>query len=502
MSRIRGWIDGVLGRVTPTVLVVVALGILAAYGVLLAGLGRQPFTALDALVALVVALASTLFGTYLAATVARLRAKLDSTLVTALLLFLLFTPALDARELTGLSLAGVTAGLSKFVLAWRGRHIVNPAALGATIAWLSTLAVPGWWAGSAVMIWPVAILAAIVLYRTSTFLVGLVYVVIAVAGTWASMPAGLWAADAGLAFALPFTSFPYVFLAGFMLSEPLTLPGRRWQRLLVAVTVAVCSFLPLLLGTVLDVNFLPPEVALLIGNLVAWGFGARHALRFEVTGRNEAGSGVAEIELRPLTPLRYEPGQALELAIPHRADLRGQLRVLSLVSAPGDASVRLAFGVPGSKVSSAKAALLALRPGDAALATRVLGDFVLPRDTAVPVLLVAGGIGVTPFVSMLRANAAAAASGRPVRDLVLVYRASTASPAYADELAALADAGAGRLVTFFERRPDAAALADAVPDLARRIAYVSGPPRMVAALTAMLRRAGARRVRRDVFSGA
>jgi len=217
---------------------------------------------------------------------------------------------------------------------------------------------------------------------------------------------------------------------------------------------------------------------------------------------NEVGTAVSELELRPMTPLRYQPGQALELAIPHRADARGQLRVLSLVSAPGDGSVRLAFGVPGSKPSSAKAALLALPPGGAALATRVFGDFVLPRDPSIPVVLVAGGIGVTPFVSMLRANAAAAAGGGPVRDLVLVYRSSAAEPAYAAELAALAEAGAARLVTFFERRPDATALAEAVPDLDRRLAYVSGPPGMVAALTVMLRRAGARRVRRDVFSGA
>ncbi len=503
MNRVRGWVDGVLGRITPTVLVLIALAILAVYGIVLSGLGREPFDPLEGLIALVITLAATIFGTYVAAAIARARAKLDSTLVTALILFLLFTPSLDPRDLTGLSLAGVVAGVSKYLLAWRGRHLFNPAALGATVAWISTLAAPGWWVGSGAMLWPVLVLAIVVLYRTSTLLTGLVYVVVAVGGTWASFPSEFWASSPDLALSLPFTSLPFLFLAGFMLSEPLTLPPRRWQRLLVAVVVALCStVVPLGLSTFLSINVLPTEVAVLVGNLVAWFFGARRAIRFDVVGVREVGTAVAELELLPRSPFRYSPGQALELAVPHRADLRGQLRVLSIVSAPGDGSVRVAFGVPGSRRSSAKRALLALQPGAPARATRVLGDFTLPRNPSVPVVLVAGGIGVTPFLSMLRANAAAAATGGQARDLVLVYRSSAAEPAYAAELRALAESGAGRLVPFYDRRPDAAAIAEAIPDLAARIAYVSGPPRMVAALTAMLRRAGVRRVRRDVFSGA
>ena len=52
MNRIRGWIDGLLGRVTPAVLVVSALGILIVIGIVLAGFGLQPFGVLDALIAL------------------------------------------------------------------------------------------------------------------------------------------------------------------------------------------------------------------------------------------------------------------------------------------------------------------------------------------------------------------------------------------------------------------------------------------------------------------
>ena len=81
-------------------------------------------------------------------------------------------------------------------------------------------------------------------------------------------------------------------------------------------------------------------------------------------------------------------------------------------------------------VSSAKRSLLALAPGDELTATTVGGDFVLPRDPATPVLLIAAGIGITPYLAQL---AAAAPAGD--RDVVLLYLAKNAAElAYAEEL--------------------------------------------------------------------
>ncbi len=116
MSRVRAWVDALLGRVTSTVLVLIALALIALYGILIDALAPRPvFGLLDAVVSLVIVLAATIFGTYLAATIARTRAKLDSTIVTALILFLLFTPSLDPAELTGLSIAGFARTLSDFL---------------------------------------------------------------------------------------------------------------------------------------------------------------------------------------------------------------------------------------------------------------------------------------------------------------------------------------------------------------------------------------------------
>ncbi|NKY07392.1 hypothetical protein HF998_10485, partial [Cellulomonas hominis] len=112
------------------------------------------------------------------------------------------------------------------------------------------------------------------------------------------------------------------------------------------------------------------------------------------------------------------------------------------------------------------------------------------------------------------AHLAALAAAGEQRDVVLLYSVTEhADLAYAEPIRA---AGARVLVLsptpdqdglpagwrhLGERRLSAEVLEEAVPDLAQRDAYVSGPPAMVDGTRALLRRAGARRVRTDAFTG-
>ena len=493
----RGRIDAALGRVTPVVLLLTVLAAFLIVAVLFGALGLLPIDPLATAATFALALAGTAIGGGLGAAILRVRSawanwpQLESTLATGLILGFLFTPRLELPALLGVGLAGILAGASKYLLAWRGRHLLNPAAFGAAAIGVSGLAVPTWWIGSEALLPIVALGALLVATRAGALGPAVLTVVIAAGSTAAALLA--FGLPLSQALVLPFTSFGTIFLAGIMLTEPLTLPPRRGARFLVAALVGALLGLPLVLAASGAAFPIAPEIALLIGNLLAWAFGQRRGLRFEVLGQRAVGDRVYELRLRPLTPVRHEAGQAIELAVPHRRpDLRGRLRAFSILSAPGAPELEIAYGVPAES-SSLKRALLALQPGDRLTATRVLGDFTLPRNPAVPVLLVAGGIGITPFVSMVR-SAAGAGGGR---DIVVVHRAS--DPVYADEFAAVPGV---RFVPFYEARPDADALLAAVPDLASRTAYVSGPPGMVAALSAMLRRAGVRRIRRDVFSGA
>ena len=91
------------------------------------------------------------------------------------------------------------------------------------------------------------------------------------------------------------------------------------------------------------------------------------------------------------------------------------------------------FGVRTAEpLSAAKKVLLALKPGDQVRATSVGGDFVLPRDQAKPLLLMAAGIGITPYLAHLSSGAA------QDRDVVLLLLARNAEEiAYAEELRTL-----------------------------------------------------------------
>src|SRR5690606_29453601 len=140
----------------------------------------------------------------------------------------------------------------------------------------------------------------------------------------------------------------------------------------------------------------------------------------------------------------------LELDVPHhRPDARGTRREFSIVSAPADLpTLRIAYKNGDQKhPSSYKRALAAAEPGTVLAVTGTWGDFLLPKGE-VPILMVAAGIGVTPFVSQLRQLQADGIQ----RDVVLVYVASDASElAFRTEL----EATGVPTIVFCRDRPEA-----------------------------------------------
>ncbi len=142
----------------------------------------------------------------------------------------------------------------------------------------------------------------------------------------------------------------------------------------------------------------------------------------EYLGKRQLSDDTWELSFQPKRAVRFFPGQYMELTIPHiKADLRGKRRYFSISSAPtADGPIAFALTVP-TKSSSFKHALLALEPGSTVHGTLVGGDFKLPDNPAEKLLLVAGGIGITPFASQLEH----ATKTGDQRDVVVVYSSST-----------------------------------------------------------------------------
>lgn len=505
------WLDRLTGAITMYRLVLYCLIALFIETELLSLVGVISEKPLAILVSGIVLVAFS-YSNSLFALLFRVRPHPESALITGLLLLFIMEPVDPTASnawiaYIGLATAALVAQLSKFVLAVRGRHIFNPAALG---AFAVTLFTPfgdfaAWWLASPWLLPVTIILGFAILYRTRRLLMAVVFVVATVAFTAIVYHTQY---DALTLLELPFVSFSTIFFVSFMLSEPLTLPPRRWQQLIEAGIVAAIFTFPFTIGGSFSTT--TPQFALLVGNLLAFIVGQRRGIRLDFIGKSRLTPTSWELAFRPQRPLRFHAGQYMELTIPHAgSDSRGQRRIFSIASAPHETDV-VRFGLNTAEHSSSfKKALLRLEPGEIVSATSVGGDFVLPKETSRPLLLVAGGIGITPFISHLEHLAETAESP----DVALVYAASNPEElAYAPRLAELGipvhvvSASAPVPLpagwTYLGRGPlSAAQLLKAVPDVAKRAAYISGPPSFVTSLRATLRGVHARSIHTDYFTG-
>lgn len=198
---------------------------------------------------------------------------------------------------------------------------------------------------------------------------------------------------------------------------------------------------------------------------------------------------------RPEKRLDYIAGQYTELTLPHdNPDDRGIRRWFTLSSAPGGELVSITTKYAGDdKSSSFKKALFALQPGAEVELAEAMGDFVLPKDASRPLVFVAGGIGLTPFHSIV---SHLAETGEQ-RDIAFLYSVRVESEiVFADLFKSYC-----RSVTTFVTEPSkswqgksgqlsGAQILETIGKLGERLLYISGPEPMVEAFKKDLLAAG------------
>jgi ferredoxin-NADP reductase len=464
-----------------------------------ASVGLIGYEPLGILAIAAVAIAATALSTLVCAGIFRQRAHLESSVITGLLIAFILPPTLELRDILGAAAAGAIAGASKYLLVVSGRHFVNPAAAGSAVAVGLGLSASFWWIANPPMAIPIVVIGALVAWRSglgSVALVGLGIGGLALLSRLLVSGEELWSS-----LYLMVTSYPLVFLALFMLSEPLTMAPRLIARMAVATVVGLGIALPFSVPLGSVSIYSSPELALLAGNLVALVATlisrASRSARAHLTHTERLGDYGAVFTFATERPVRFQAGQWIELDVPHRrADRRGSRRVFSVVSAPHEARsdspvVRIAtrLATPGS---SFKHALVSAPVPSAARIVGIGGDFVLPKDRSTPLLLLAGGVGVTPFLSQLAEDT----HDGITRNVVLVDVRRDSLEAWDDEK--IRASGATHIIT--SREGLEAALAE-IPDIAHRWCAVSGSPRFVAAGERLLRNLGARSIAKDSFTG-
>ena len=234
---------------------------------------------------------------------------------------------------------------------------------------------------------------------------------------------------------------------------------------------------------------------LLVGALVIWyrvvvparDF-AHHQLR--VAGvRHEAPRTVSiYIKGRYLKELAAEPGQFFRWRFLTRG-LWWQSHPYSLSAMPSDELMRITVQNAGDH----SGAIARLAPGTRVLAEGPFGAFT-PVRTGRSVLLLAGGVGITPLRAMF-----AALSGK----VTLIYRASTWQDiVFQSELDAIAEARGATVHYVVGSRQDLGGdplsptvLRRLAPGLHRMDVYLCGPPGMTGSAVAALTEAGVPRRR-------
>lgn len=220
----------------------------------------------------------------------------------------------------------------------------------------------------------------------------------------------------------------------------------------------------------------------------------------KLIGREMVAEGTMAFHLSRPAGFDFQPGQWVRITLPNTAGKVGNAtsRVLSIVSAPHDPQLTIATRLSDSTF---KRGLKALRDGAELQMTGPNGSFTFQENKARPIVFIAGGIGITPFMSMIRY---AIHSGQKQKITLFYSNRDPSAAAYLNELVQMEKANPSfQLVATMTTLPaespswtgetgliNREMLARYLPDLNTPNYYCVGPDAMVATTIGMLAEAG------------
>jgi ferredoxin-NADP reductase len=230
----------------------------------------------------------------------------------------------------------------------------------------------------------------------------------------------------------------------------------------------------------------------------------------KLLAKREIANGTMAFEWSKPEGYTFTPGQATDwtLVDPTDTDAEGNSRSFSLACAPGEQVLRIATRM---RDTAFKRTLKAMPIGGEISIDPAWGEFVLEGDDKTEAVFLCGGIGITPFYSMMKN----AVLNNLSQSLTLFFSNKTPQDApFRDEMNSFATQNKALTVIESMDHPDAswtgehgyidkAMLERHLAGLTKPIFYIAGPPQMVAAMNTMLLGAGVvkEHIRLDEFSG-
>ena len=263
------FIDNFLNSITMYKTVLYGLLILVIYAFLLSFMGIVGFSPVFMLLSLITLIVICFTSNLLFSALLKIPTNSESYLITALILFFLFNPLTNGLSgLIPLFLASILAISSKYILNIKKKHLFNPAAISAVIMSLLGFGA-SWWIATPMML-PVVFIVGLLIIRKIrkfslffTFSIVVVIEMIFFGFTYNLLPQKI--------LAQLLLSWPFMFFASIMLTEPLTMPPTRKLQMLYGTLVGFLFAFQLPLGPI----FFTPELALIAGNIFSYLVGSK-----------------------------------------------------------------------------------------------------------------------------------------------------------------------------------------------------------------------------------
>lgn len=219
----------------------------------------------------------------------------------------------------------------------------------------------------------------------------------------------------------------------------------------------------------------------------------------------------------PDEPVAYIPGQYVSLKLDLKyPDEKGPKRYFSIVNPPENKSPENRPDAGNGKIEIAtrisdsgfKQTLAGMQAGDAAEIVGVDGEFILPENAEKEIVMVAGGVGATPFKCMLEALVL---KGEKRKSILLYSNKNKANTAFYDEFSQMQASGYLRKIFFVMTRDDswpgpkgrmnAEFIAKNIPGYHQKHFMVAGPPNFVGGISQAIEELKIDDVRLEKFFG-
>lgn len=181
------------------------------------------------------------------------------------------------------------------------------------------------------------------------------------------------------------------------------------------------------------------------------------------------------------TGFTFSPGQYIRMVLPHDdPDERGTSRFFTISSSPLEETL-----VITTKLfrSSFKNALMNVQPGEFIKMFGPLGTMMLHDEMIQPMVFLAGGMGITPFHSMLKY---AAAQQLTLSLTLLVSFSKFEQKIFYQELTNISKEYKNIHITYLDSRISKEILRKYINDLSKPTYYIVGPPSMMEGVRELL----------------